>query len=32
MTPPARTRMLIVDDDPDVREVIELTLEGHGTR
>ena len=25
MTPPARARMLIVDDDPDVREVIELT-------
>jgi CheY-like chemotaxis protein len=30
MTPPARARILIVDDDPDVREVIELTLEGQG--
>lgn len=30
MTPPARARMLIVDDDPDVREVIESTLEGQG--
>ena len=30
MTPPARARILIGDDDPDVREVIELTLEGQG--
>jgi DNA-binding response OmpR family regulator len=30
MTPPARARILIVDDDPDVREVIELTLAGQG--
>ena len=30
MTPRALARILIVDDDPDVREVIELTLGGQG--